>query len=170
MHNALAVDNRKWRVKKKISRSALLQLFAESGNLKSAPSNTFSTPLQATARRDTTWRENMPLRPNTPEQNPFTRVKEVHHYGHTITMGNANLVQIGNGSGTYNGVNMYGQQTPFYPPSGAFPGDFTSPGTPGWFGYPQAPGTFYPQHSNQFGSYFNGAGQARQGMRYEPSN
>ena len=170
MHNTLAVENRKWRVKKKRSRSALLQLFAESGNLKSAPSDTFSTPLQATARRDTTWRENMPLHHNIPEQNPFTRVTEVHQYGHTITMGNASLVQIGNGSGASNGVNMYGQQTPFYPPSGAFPGDFTPPGTPGWFGYPQAPGAFYPQYSNQFGSNFNGAGQDHQGRRYVPSN
>ena len=170
MHNTLAVENRKWRVKKKRSRSALLQLFAESGNLKSAPSDTFSTPLQATARRDTTWRDKMPLHHNIPEQNPFTRVTEVHQYGHTITMGNASLVQIGNGSGASNGVNMYGQQTPFYPPSGAFPGDFTPPGTPGWFGYPQAPGAFYPQYSNQFGSNFNGAGQDHQGRRYVPSN
>jgi len=107
MHNTLAVENRKWRVKKKRSRSALLQLFAESGNLKSAPSDTFSTPLQATARRDTTWRENMPLHHNIPEQNPFTRVTEVHQYGHTITMVNVSLVQIGNGIRYSNGVSRY---------------------------------------------------------------
>jgi hypothetical protein len=39
MHNTLTVENQKWRVKKKISRSALLQLSTESGNLKSTTHN-----------------------------------------------------------------------------------------------------------------------------------
>jgi hypothetical protein len=159
LNDVLTVEKPKWKVKWKISRSALLQRTTAS---KSTPSNTFSTLSQAAARPTTNCRESSGYMQNysMPTQNPFIQRTDVH----TINMGNnvANILQIVLGNGVSNWANMAGQQVPFfgYPPPVVFHGGYTPAGAPGLLGHSQTQHAFhpYPQNSDQFGHNVNGVG------------
>ena len=165
MNNAVPDDKPKAKVKWKIENSTLRRITVAAINTRTTPSNSSPTLPQVSVRPTTNWRESTSNMQNStmPPQNPFVQRADVC----TVNAGHiaANVVQIGPWHGGTNSVNISTHHIPpSYggSPSGAFYGGSTSPGMPGFFGYPQPQSAFcpYPHNSDQFGPHNNGFGQA----------
>ena len=96
LHSILPFERPKWKVKWKISTSALLQTTTASDSSKTAPSHTFSTLLQVPARSLTGGQENTSCMMHTqvPLRHAFVQgnVVSTNNTGPVVT----NVVQIGN--------------------------------------------------------------------------